>query len=88
MELPDRQGKTVFRVTTRSSTKNREERHRNREAERKGKFRFEPRYPDLELSDSDHSIQEPVQPVVESEKGVDQSPIPIDISREIRNDLG
>ena len=81
MELPVTKEKPVLRVATRSSTKNRE--HRHRREVRKGSQGSLP-----ERSDSDHSVPKiSIRPIVESEKGVERDSIPIDISQEIREDL-
>jgi len=84
VELPEMREGSIHRVATRSSTKNRVEKHRSREQRGKGRSRSSATNADLDLSDSNHSIRmEPIQPVVNLEKGVGRYPIPIDISQEV-----
>ena len=91
MELPDRIEQAVHRVATRSSTKNRELERRARKGRRKTRSRKvgEPDDNSLDSSFSPETIKEPDQasPIAAAEKGVEESRIPRDISREVREDL-
>ena len=91
MELPDRIEQPVHRVATRSSTKNRELERRARKDRHKTRSR-KVGEPDDSSSDSSFSLEiknEPEQttPIATVEKGVEESRIPRDISREVRKDL-
>jgi len=87
VELLDKQEETVHRVATRSSTKSRVERHKDRERRRKERSKTGIASTDPEEGDSNHSVRiESTQPIENFEKGVER--YPTDVSQEVRRSLG
>ena len=85
MELPDSLEKSVHRVATWSSTRNREKRRRGRLVKEKGQSREE----DRSGSSDPEGLQPPENfcPSVELGKGVKGVPLDLDIGSEVRKHL-